>query len=79
MVERDFDVFIQVFDWSAGIGHTGWHHKGVEGLTLLAALKITTKCMWVIYLTNVHLISLFSGDSKHDGVYNEVCLKCDTK
>lgn len=40
MVQRDLDVFIQVFDGRGGVGHAGRHHKGVEGASLLAALKV---------------------------------------
>jgi len=42
MSEHDFDVFLQVFDWTAGVGHTGRHHKGVEDLPVLTALKKET-------------------------------------
>ena len=41
MMERDSDVLIQVLDGGAGVGHAGRHHKGVEGLTFIAALKVT--------------------------------------
>lgn len=58
MLQRHFDVFIKVFDRRAGVGHTGWHHKGVEGLTILAALKIITKCLWITYFANVNLKSV---------------------
>lgn len=40
VVECDCDVLLQVSDRSAGVGHAGWHHKGVEGLPVFAALEI---------------------------------------
>lgn len=39
VVEGDFDLIVQVLDRSARIGHAGCNHKGVEGLSLLSALK----------------------------------------
>lgn len=45
VVECDCDVLLQVSDRSAGVGHAGWHHKGVEGLPIFAALEIITTYM----------------------------------
>lgn len=39
VVEGDVDLIVQVLDRSASVGHAGCNHEGVEGPSLLAALK----------------------------------------
>ena len=38
MVEHDLHVLVQVCDRTAGVGHAGRHHEGVELLMALSAL-----------------------------------------
>lgn len=45
MVEHDGDVFSQVSDWCADVGHTGRHHEAVQDVLLVVVLKKHDSCV----------------------------------